>query len=515
MRHLKIGWLQNKYIYIFTFYAILIFSSCSYEFPEEDFLASSGSADFSNFISVGGSITAGYMNGSLYNEGQSFSWPSILARQMALVDGGTYIQPLIHSENGYNREASFADQVKGRYVYQFISRDTVSPSIVALDGEFPASLEEDISLLNNWGVPGIKSFQITEPGLSGNIYYDRLTGINESTSLIQNAANTNPTFFTLLIGLHDVLNYALSGGTGNPDPVPSPEQIEKNDLTPVSVFEDSFNQAVSLLTTNLNTRGIIATLPNVTEFAYFTTIQPNQIRIATSDTQYDDFDALYDFYKEFNNAVKFHNWFSPKELHRPTVVFIGGFGLTPPQPLVINDKNLPDAFYPDGRPIPKIRLIQPDERVLLNLPIEQLDAKGFGYMIPVPDEYILTLDEMNIIEKRVNQFNNFISQAVQQNQGQLALVDLKTILHQMALSTLVDEFEQPVYPEKLISKAGVPLRFDLEIDGFFSLDGKYPNPKGSAYIANRFVEILNDKFGARLPLTDINHFKGNTFYNAF
>jgi hypothetical protein len=43
---------------------------------------------------VGNSLTAGYADGGLYLEGQQNSYPSIIAKQMALVGGGKFTQPL-------------------------------------------------------------------------------------------------------------------------------------------------------------------------------------------------------------------------------------------------------------------------------------------------------------------------------------------------------------------------------------------------------------------------------------
>ena len=53
-----------------------------------------GSADFSRYIAVGNSLTAGVSDGGLYREGQLSSYPNILAGQFAQVGGGEFVQPL-------------------------------------------------------------------------------------------------------------------------------------------------------------------------------------------------------------------------------------------------------------------------------------------------------------------------------------------------------------------------------------------------------------------------------------
>ena len=55
---------------------------------------STGSADFSRYIAIGNSLTAGVSDGGLYREGQLNSYPNILSQQFALVGGGPFVQPL-------------------------------------------------------------------------------------------------------------------------------------------------------------------------------------------------------------------------------------------------------------------------------------------------------------------------------------------------------------------------------------------------------------------------------------
>lgn len=57
--------------------------------------ASAGNADFTKFVSIGDSLTAGYADGALYLLGQQNSFPGMLAQQFAEVGGGTFEQPLL------------------------------------------------------------------------------------------------------------------------------------------------------------------------------------------------------------------------------------------------------------------------------------------------------------------------------------------------------------------------------------------------------------------------------------
>jgi hypothetical protein len=60
--------------------AIVLIFGCE---PNIDVPApSSGGADFSNYIAVGNSLTAGYADGGLYDDAQMQSYPAIIAGQI-------------------------------------------------------------------------------------------------------------------------------------------------------------------------------------------------------------------------------------------------------------------------------------------------------------------------------------------------------------------------------------------------------------------------------------------------
>ena len=54
---------------------------------------STGSANFSMYVSIGNSLTAGFQSNALSQRDQAFSFPSIIARQSQA--GGNFEQPLI------------------------------------------------------------------------------------------------------------------------------------------------------------------------------------------------------------------------------------------------------------------------------------------------------------------------------------------------------------------------------------------------------------------------------------
>jgi hypothetical protein len=45
--------------------------------------------------------------------------------------------------------------------------------------------------------------------------------------------------------------------------------------------------------------------------------------------------------------------------------------------------------------------------------------------------------------------------------------------------------------------------------GAFSLDGVHPNQRGHGYMANLFIDAINRKWGAAIPLCNPNDLPGN------
>ncbi|HEU0124985.1 MAG TPA: G-D-S-L family lipolytic protein, partial [Flavobacterium sp.] len=43
--------------------------------------------------------------------------------------------------------------------------------------------------------------------------------------------------------------------------------------------------------------------------------------------------------------------------------------------------------------------------------------------------------------------------------------------------------------------------------GMFSLDGVHPTPRGYAFIANKFIESINAKYGSNLKGVDIGNYQ--------
>ncbi|GAG85851.1 unnamed protein product, partial [marine sediment metagenome] len=91
----------------------------------------------------------------------------------------------------------------------------------------------------------------------------------------------------------------------------------------------------------------------------------------------------------------------------------------------------------------------------------------------------------------------------------LVVVDLNSIIHEISMTGKIDAWGQ-ISTQEQFDFNGVPLGARLGYNSIFSLDGLHFNPRGSAFVANWFIQNINDNFGSNIPLIDINQYVGNS-----
>ena len=424
-----------------------VFAACKPDINQ--FTASKGDADFSRYVSLGNSITSGYTNGALYQSGQKYSYPSILAQQFKLVGGGDFKQPIVPNEVGVidgnpNKlilGPSF-DCTTGTYSLGPVPCTGTKASPAVAVGYH----------VNNLGVPGAKSFHLLAPGygniaglfttpITANPYYVRFAS-STTSRVIDEVQYINPTFFTLWIGNNDVLQYALNGGSA--DSITSP-----------SYFGQAIGATVQALTAN-GSKGAIATIPDVTSIPYFTTVPYNGL-VLKDPAQVAGLNAAYSAL-----GIQFH---------------LGQ------NPFIMKDVTAPG----------QLRAMKPGELVLVTIPRDSICA-GWGSMKPIPPQFILDLTEVNNLKTAVAAYNVIIANlAASKN---LALVDMNSYLK---------SFQQGVYVN------GVMYNSQFVTGGVFSLDGIHPTSRGNALIANYFIQAINTKYNSHIPMVNVNDYPGIAF----
>lgn len=261
----------------------MLLSSCKPELNEPNYTA--GDADFSVFLSIGGGTTAGMTDNALLPSGQLNSFPALLSTRFQLVNGGAFIQPVTSLVNGFSYDF-LASKGTGKTYFTnksdckgllFLKSDTLpfdSASFRWLGSQGP---------FNNMGVPGARSFNFYsqtfgKKGLSGNPFFFRMasdtggtTGL--SSTVLGDAARVEHTFFTMWVGMEDVLFYALSGGE------PSSAFFE---ITPVVQFNAAVDTIVNALVAN-GASGVVASIPDIEDLPYFNAIPYNGLSLTQAE----------------------------------------------------------------------------------------------------------------------------------------------------------------------------------------------------------------------------------------
>ncbi|MGI9545796.1 MAG: G-D-S-L family lipolytic protein, partial [Flavobacteriaceae bacterium] len=279
---------MKKLLTLLAFLGILLIS-CNNDddiiadLPDPDPIEyTSGTANFSNFVAVGNSLTAGFSDAALFIDAQTASFPNMMAENFELVGGGNFNIPFMADNLGGITLGGMP--IGGnRLILDFSSGD---PTPTPVDGIGTTEISTILSgSFNNMGVPGAKSFHLVAPGYgnvagvatgAANPYFARFAS-SPNTTVLGDAAAQNPTFFTLWIGSNDILGYATAGGagvdqTGNLDP----STYGSTDITDPTAFAGVYDGLLQTLTAN-GADGAIANIPDVTSIPFFTTVPHNPV----------------------------------------------------------------------------------------------------------------------------------------------------------------------------------------------------------------------------------------------
>lgn len=475
-----------------------------------------GSADFSKYVSIGNSLTAGYSDSALFIEGQKGSYPAILAAQFAQVGGGTFTIPFMNDNIGGLLLGG--TQIQGPRLY--FNGSGPAPVSGTPTTEITNHLAGPF---NNMGVPGAKSFHLLAPGYGNaagvatgqaNPYYVRFAS-SSTSKVIDDATAQNPTFFSLWIGNNDVLAYATSGGTGtNQTGNLNPATYGSNDITDPNVFASVYNTLVTNLTAN-GAKGVVANIPYVTSVPFFTTVPTDAIPglPATSAGQ---LNALFGGINSALTANGLPTRFA-------TLVADDGNPATiEKNPLLIKDESLfpissqitsalmaPPYNYPAstagfigsiyGQARHASNATASKDYILLTartiIGTTQAGAPApfntVGVSYPMQDNTTLTATETAEVVTATDAYNATI-QSLASSKG-LAFMNANTFLSQVANGG--------------ISSNGFTMTSTYVTGNAFSLDGVHPSPRGYALIANKFIEAINAKYGSNLKGVDLGNYR--------
>lgn len=456
-----------------------------------------GTANFSKYVALGNSLTAGFCDSALFIDGQQGSYTNILAQQFSLVGGGEFVIPLMNDNIGGLLYGG--NIIQGPRLYF----DTATSTPVPVQGPPTTEITDHLTgPFNNMGVPGAKSFHLLAPNY-GNIagvatgqanpYFVRFAS-TPSATILEDALAQDPTFFSLWIGNNDVLSYATSGGTGvNQTGNPNPATYGPNDITDPTLFAGVYSTLVNSLTAN-GAKGVVANIPYVTTVPFFTTVPTNPVPLdqATATQLNSLFGPLNSVLNAYGQPARFATLTASNN-----------------NPLLIFDESLPNfsaqitgALISFGYPTSQATFIgnlYGQARSASNDPASidyiLLTARGVigtpqagypspfnivGVSYPMPDSTTLTATETAQVVTATNAYNASIL-ALSQEKG-LAFVDANAALAQINNGG--------------VSKNGFTFLSTYVTGGTFSLDGVHPSPRGYAFIADKFLEAINLTYGS-------------------
>ena len=431
----------QKKLFIVSAAALLWISSCAPSL--EGVKPTSGTADFSKYIAIGNSLTAGYADGGLYLEGQRVAYPNLIAEQLQHVGGGAFNSPFFREDqrngSGYLRLKSL---VNGQPVMENVIEN------LAIRGQNPNKkplYTKHTEEIHNYGVPGMRMDMAFAPGIGtimGNPFFERLLPDNtpQTYRYFDHVTKNDHTFFSFWLGNNDVLGYASNGAVEDPlDPTTK--------LTSVAVFSHSFTEFITALTSK-EQKGVLATIPDVTSVPYFTTVTRAALIKGVNDQLPPD-KKITDLYIESSTGKRTATDNDMFVLPFSSAGLLGSTSPTNPAPYGLHPGN------------------------------------------PIASKYILDPEEVLIIKQRVKEFNDIIKQAASSNK--LALADAHDFLNKV---------KSPG-----IKYNNIDINANFIKGNAFSLDGIHLTPMGNAIIANLFIDAINKQYNSSISKVDASKYR--------
>ena len=516
-----------KKIYINTKYLLLLllaisFIACNNDDDSSDGgmvnplpALTAGEADFTKYVSLGNSLTAGYSDGTVFLAAQQNSFPKILSEKFSMIGGGDFMQPLVN--DNFGGLAAAGTRIAGP---RLVTTGGAPLSLESVIG--PVTVSTDIVLnnptgpFNNMGVPGAKSFHLLAPGYgnlanfpaAANPYFVRMTGSSPNATVLELAMAQNPSFFTLWIGSNDVLGYAYSGGDGS-DP-----------LTDQATFDTAYGALIATLTSG-GAKGVVANLPYVTDLPHFTTVPHDPLDpsdpnfgplIPTLNTLFGALNQVFtvlnrpDRYMQFSTTANSAVVIKDESLEDLSAQITAVLNANPDFPDFLAQFGVPPAAAPAvanllGIMYGQARKAKSDDLLTLRSSsvIGTVNADFFAFLqsqglspevagqfsvegitYPLGDTWVLIPSEQDEIKTTTDNFNSTISSAA--NGSGLAFVDANAIFQQMSTTG---------YPD-----GDFILTSDLVTGGAVSLDGIHPTSRGYALVANEFMKAIDATYGS-------------------
>ncbi len=213
--------------------------------------AAEAQLDFSRYVAVGDSLTAGFISASLVQTGQFNSYPALIYRQATGQTTG-FEQPLVTQPG----------------IPGVLRLTSLAPVIVAPTPGRGNPLNLTLQRpYNNLAVPGADAKDVLTRVTDGGGLHDLI--LRGRGTQVQQAQILGPTFVSIWVGNNDALAAATSG------------VVDDTTLTPLASFEADYRAIVAQLALP-NVELAIANIPDVATIPYVTTIPSVVVNPATN-----------------------------------------------------------------------------------------------------------------------------------------------------------------------------------------------------------------------------------------
>lgn len=422
--------------------------------------AARGSANFSNFVTLGDSYGAGFESSSLNQNHQQFSWPAIVAKQLGYrlctpadtAASDCFAQPLV-SFPGISKEL-------------LLQSIAPSPVISAPAGPLGNPLMLTFARpYDNLSVPGatvgaLLAVTGAEPPTANEptvVTFSRFI-LRGQGSQVQQAVAQHPTFIALWIGGNDYLNVMFSG-----DP---------STLTPVADFKTRYELVLDSLIAGAPSAGMVVGNLPVGIPPYLRLVPPVVINPTTGQP------LLVDPVTGIPGATGVPLFYRAKTGQKDSQGndIVAPIAQTTLVPLGTREK------LAQGYGLPPLFKNFP--------PFNQLPHTGD----PLESTDVITAEEFAAVLARVGEYNTVINAAA--SARQIPVADVAGLFNRVFSAT--GEHIGPV----TITSAPVT-------GGFFSFDFFHLTDLGYLLMGNEFIKAINAGYDTEIPLASITQLYAN------
>ncbi len=445
---------------------VLAFAGCKDNAPSGIPEPGLGNVTVNKYVSIGNSLTAGYQAGGLYEDGQIYSYPNLIAQQLKIAGAplGKFEQP-IWGNPGSPDAFGKAARV------EILSWPASGPEIGSSGTKAGVATNSALSRpYDNLGIPfayindflDTADFVVKSVPLPKIFFLHVLRNKSYGNSIFDQARKIIPKadIVTFWLGNNDVLIFAIYGGVA----------VVGNTVVPIAptlpaIFQSQYAQAFdSLRAAFPNAKIITGNIPDVRSIPHFTTVGP-----AVAANLQGAFAISYQ--KHGNTGVGDGSSYLT-EANAPLLPLGSG-------PYVGKIGQASGQWYKDNNITPPAG-------------IDTTKMFGLDYRNPIPDALILDSLELAMAGAAVTSYNQTIA-AVTTAKGS-ALFDVNSFFNGIKKNGL--------------KIGGETFTTDYLSGGLFSLDGIHPSYKGAGIVSNEFIKTMNTKFGMNVPQVDISRLPG-------